>query len=200
MTVVSVLVSASAWAEWVGPQRDEQGRIDIRELAPYKPKTVDDRWLVAPTGGNNFDSISQNWLQHQTTVLVDGADQRLVERLNRNLYRWFGASDSDDSAGVTNRVTADAGSVHGARTPASISPNAVSSNDESSSSSNIAPLHFAQINRLEMGVTSQSHLSCLVKGDSIQMDYSHRLNERLDLSLRHQSKDSSSSLQLNLKW
>jgi hypothetical protein len=177
----------------------EDGTYDIREIAPYRPKDYGDNntGIVIPQSGNDLGSVAQAWAEQQTHVLTNGGDERLLANVNKSMNNWIAPSKSDDAK--------DSDSTH--RDPANVGPAVVSTQEpaapqDRSSSIDIYPtsMRFSTLTKIEMGFAGDTQLTCDYRGDSIDVDLNHPVNQSLALKLRHSSKDGANTVRLNYSW
>jgi hypothetical protein len=167
------------------PSGDEMSaESDIRKLAPPKPNGEEKRRFAIPSTGTNLKSVEQNWASQQAHIITGGADERMLQDINHGLTRWIASSEDDVRSEDDPRP----------KPPMTLHP------DKPVSGLRPSSLRFATINRLEIGWRSRAKFSCIYQGDSIQWNMSRPINEKFDVNLRHETRDSTSSIQFNYNW
>ncbi len=166
------------------------GSIDVRELAPPRPREWEERDAALSAGQVDQPAMTgEEWLRQQAHRLTGGADEKLVRQLNRGLNRlmYFESQDEAGEAGSPQRVT---------QTP---EPSEVK---REAGWSVLMPksMKFTSINRLEMDFGHDTHVTCSFEGSNVRWDLVRPINSHWDMNLRHDSQDARSSLLLNYSW
>ena len=169
------LITAKAGAR-VLTERD--GAVDMRDYAPLRndPKPS---YIAQPRSGNDLSSVSGDWMMRQTHLLTGGAEQKLLEDMNRSLNKGM------------SRIMASY---------APATPVEGAAPQKQSSSEDLQPMRFTHVNRMQMDFSVNTNLSCFWKGDSVEWDLSRKLDRGFDVKLRHQSRDAKSSVLINYDW
>lgn len=169
------LITANASAR-VLTERD--GTVDVRDFAPLRSQPKQS-FIAQPQSGNDLGSIGGDWIMRQTNLITGGAEQKLLEDMNRGL-----------SKGMTRIIASYAPTT----------PVEVTAPQKQSSAEDLQPMRFTHVNRMQMDLSLDTNLSCFWKGDSFEWDLSRRLDRNFDLKLRHQSRDAKSSVLINYDW
>lgn len=168
---------------------------DIRKWAPTRPTNefVPKQALVVPNGGSDLNSVTTNWLERQSHLLIDGADQRLLDSMNRKMQTFF-SSKSDSRKSGANKS-------EGATTEAL--KNSQERKEEianHNSSEQSATIRFSTLTRVEMDIFQKTNLSCAYDGGGLQWNLSRPITQKVDINLRHKANDNSSTFHFNYNW
>ncbi|MES2966110.1 MAG: hypothetical protein V4760_19680 [Bdellovibrionota bacterium] len=174
---------STAYARAVSPT---DGRADMRELAPPKPADEDDSVIAVPQSGNDLESVGQDWMTRQTNAITGGAEQKILDKMNRKMNRWVNGPD----AGTPKR---EPGSVTGV-------PRTERVASERTDSVRPKNVRFSRVNKMDMDLAGDTHLSCQYKGNSVQWDLTRNVVGDVDLNIRHDSRDSANSIHLKYNW
>lgn len=167
------------------PVSPTDGTADMRALAPAKPEDEEEAVLAIPQSGHDLDSVGQDWMARQTNAITGGAEQKILDKMNKKMSRWVNGDEEPTKK----------------RGPASEVPRSVQK-AESDQGFTIRPrnVHFSRVNRMDMDLAGSTHLSCQYKGDSLQWDLSRNVVGEVDVNIRHDSKDSANSIHLKYNW
>ena len=200
----------SARAAQVEAGLNDSGEQDIREFAPRRPANFGQPTIAMPDSGRDPGTIGLNWLGKQTDLMTDGADQRMLLDMNKQLNRItkFTPVEGEPWPEPGN----DDGKV---RDPSSVLPNIDGTDDgtndqsadpklkkSSQDSFALTPksVHFSQLNRFEMKFATATQLSCLVGNGGVELDLQRPINPRMDVGLRHQTSTQASTLHMQYNW
>lgn len=150
-----------------------ENELDIREIAPSPESSPSGLQLASPTSGTDLESISVNWAQKQTQILTGGAEQRLIDQLNKNL-------------------------LFNDRRPASTDSEIDPEDDKTSPAKSF--LKLKAINRLEIHLANQTKIDCSVDGEKLNLDLHSPSQKNINFSLSHESSSSKSSVLLHYDW
>lgn len=169
------------------PVSPTDGKADMRALAPPNPETEEDSVLVTPQGGHDLDSIGQDWMTRQTNALTGGAEQKILDKMNKKMSRWV--NGADDEGAARSPASADKAKLR-----------ADATEREGSLSMRPKNVRFSRVNKMDMDLMGSTHLSCQYKGSSVQWDLSRNVVGDVDLNIRHDSKDAANSIHLQYNW
>jgi hypothetical protein len=201
---------AQALARPVSPT---DGTGDIRRLAPPRVQQEEKPSIASPQSGTDLNSISQDWLTRQSHLITGGAEERLLQDINKKLERLVTPSKTDEQnetlADDANAPTSEKSdepahaSSKGNRGPASV-PRIVMEkarqSDTGISGMRLTSVRVMSINRVQVGLANKTQLSCSFSGDSMQWNVSRPVSKDFDLNLRHETGQAKSSVQLNYSW
>jgi hypothetical protein len=173
---------STAQARAVSPT---DGRADMRELAPQRPEENEDQAIAVPQSGHDLDSVGQDWMTRQTNAITGGAEQKILDKMNRKMNRWVNGDEPD------HQKKSAQGVPRTERQPAT---------KEATVSVRPRNIHFSRVNRMDMDLVGDTHLSCQYKGNSVQWDLSRNVVGDVDLNIRHESRDSANSIHLKYNW
>jgi hypothetical protein len=162
-----------------------RGEVDIRDLAPYRPKEPTRPHLVAPESGQDLDTIGRDWAERQTRLLTGGAEERLLMEFNRRIDGM-----------ITRSIAADHPDL-----PAK-APDFQTDDRQADDAIAWRPtsLRLTALNKFEMGFVNRSRMSLQYTGQFLQWDLSRSLSSQFELNLRHRTERNSNSLLLNYRW
>lgn len=185
------------------PASPTDGTADIRKLAPPKPlyRADENPSIASPQSGHDLNSISQDWMTRQTHLITGGAEQRLLDDINKRMTRMITAEDEEPTEApgpdVAKRDTV--AKSKGGRGPASVPAQAA---EEPRVNSPFKPtsLRLMSINRLQLGLASNTKVSCSFQGSTMRVDVSHPVSNTFDVNIRHETDKAKSSVFLNYSW
>lgn len=172
------------------PVSPTDGNADMRALAPPIPQADDDTVLVTPQAGHDLDSIGQDWMTRQTSALTGGAEQKLLDKMNRKMNRWVNGPDDAKATRATASTSA----------PGKARMEAVGVQRDGTLTMRPKNVHFSRVNKMDMDLMGSTHLSCQYKGSSVQWDLSRNVVGDVDVNIRHDSKDAANSIHLQYNW
>lgn len=172
---------STAQARAVSPT---DGRADMRELAPSKPRDEDESVIAVPQSGHDLESIGQDWAARQTNAITGGAEQKILQKMNKKMSSWIGDDDTQETEANNS-----------ARKPASAKADGTNRTDARQRT-----FYFSRVNKMDMDLALDTHLSCQYLGSSVQWDLSRNVVGDVDLNLRHDSKDATNSIHLKYNW
>jgi hypothetical protein len=183
---------------------DSEKARDIREWAPLKPSDGT-QTLAMPEASNDLGTIERSWITNQTHLLTGGADQKMLDDLNKRLNRWvkfepvegepWPEPGDDSSDNGPNSGSAPGGSGDDDGTP---KPDMSGLQDLFS----MAPksIRFSQVNRFQLDFKNQSRMSCLITGGGVKLDLSRPIGNRVDVGVAHDMAAKSSTVHLQYNW
>ncbi len=122
--------------------------------------------LRAPKKGRDLASVSSGWAEDQSKVLLDGADERMVESLNEKINRWFRSESEHDNL-ETNETPDSAGTrLFGKK-----------------------KVRFVRINSMELILETNSLLSCSIEPKGAHVDYSKNWSQNTSLGIGLRSEN-----------
>lgn len=164
--------------------------IDIRRIAPERPRDFSFREsLVTPTSNGDLNSVGQDWMIRQTSVLTEGADQKIVADINRSMGRWLRWED-----------------VQGEPWP---DPDSSGGDSDSSSGSEgdggrlfLKPksMRFAQVNKIVIDWSHDVSLTCAATGATMLVNITKPIGASTFVDLEHNSSRGTSSFHFNFTW
>lgn len=155
---------------------------DLRTLEIMKQMTELEKTSVSskvaiPRKGRDLASVRDDWVEQQGSLLLDGADQRLLDTLNHKIQSLF---KSDE----TSSAKAEISEGESASAEASVMDN----------------FRFATLNRMEYRWSESSQLSCILETQGASLDYSQRLSHNTSWGVVHQGSENQTQLVLKHQW
>lgn len=180
-------------------RRDLHGEaFDLRVRAPERVLHQNPTPLASPQTGNDFNSVSQDWIQRQTQLITGGAEQQFLADINHkmNSILRFEEVDGEPYPESGDDPGNDGGS------PDIRSPGSVPDDSDERAFMGLQPssLSLVSLNRLQLSLKNRTRVSCSINGAKVQWDISRPLNRRFDVNLSHQASDARSTLNLNYNW
>ncbi|MNT60681.1 hypothetical protein D3C72_1982760 [compost metagenome] len=133
-----------------------------------------------PRNGDSIESVRNDWLQRQSSLILNGADQRLLDSINDKITGIF----IDETPAPVPEKTAG-------RQPASI--------DEKPSRSP-ASVRFTRINSVEYKDESGTNINASWESDGAHVDYSQKLSDNAQIGVGHKSTNSETQFLLKYNW
>jgi hypothetical protein len=164
--------------------------VDIRRIAPERPRDFFFREsLVTPTSNGDLNSVGQDWMIRQTSVLTEGADQKLVADINRSMGRWLRWEDvqgepwpdpdsSGEDSGTSGGSEGDGGRLF-------LKPKS---------------MRFAQVNKIVIDWSHDVSLTCAATGGTMLVNITKPIGASTFVDLEHNSSRGTSSLHFNFTW
>ena len=163
------------------------GSADIRKLAPQRPEAEDSDTVIAvPQSGHDLSSVGQDWMARQSKAITGGAEQKILDKMNKRMNRWV------NGEGETIKPRQPGSEASAPRTERTTTPGRLTMRPKN--------VHFSRVNKMDMDLVGDTHLSCQYKGNSVQWDLSRNVVGDVDLNIRHDSRDSANSIHLKYNW
>lgn len=146
--------------------------------------------LATPQGGSDLKSVSNDWMQRQGSLILNGYDKKLEAAMNEKLNSWVDSlrdpSEPEDSPAATansanqSYISGDSGSSKG---PAKRRQN----------------LRFARVNSLKYEF-GDACLDMTADPGNTRFNYSQSLFVRTRLGVEHKTADNQTQMFLKYEW
>ncbi len=167
-------------------------RADMRHLAPDRPSDFDKSGVAQPQSGSDLNSISQDWVTRQTHLITGGAEQRFLEDVNKRMTRMLKWEEIEGEPYPEAEQPSGSG-----RGPASV-PN--DDNEDEYYGMKPTSLRMLAINRVQVGFSNNTKVSCSIEGPDVKWDLSRSLNKNFDVNVRHEPANNKNTVHLNYSW
>lgn len=156
----------------------EEDRRTLEVMQELKEMSEEKTSLVAPRAGRDLASVRDDWVDRQSKVWLNGADQRLLDSVNTRLQSWLG---NDEASEELSSDEAD-GSL---------------ATDEGSEPQRF---RFATINKVEYKWDQSSLLTCSVESQGAKLDYSKTWSQNAELGVEHNVSENQTQVLLKYRW
>lgn len=133
--------------------------------------------LAVPRKGRDLASVGSNWAEQQSSLWLDGADQRFLDSVNDRIEGWF-RSDETPTEKAEESTQAE--------------------NEETSNEPQ--KFRFARINSMEYKWDQSSLLTCSLEGSGAHIDYSKSFSRNAHLGIVHKSAENQTQVLLKYNW
>jgi hypothetical protein len=155
----------------------EEDRRTMEVMEELKAMGEEKTSLVAPRNGRDLASVRDDWVDRQSKVWLDGADQRLLDTVNTRLQKWLGNEEAESEQ--------------------TTEPDGALATDEESGPQKF---RFATINKVEYKWDQSSLLSCSVEGQGTKLDYSKSWSQNAELGVEHNVSENQTQVLLKYRW
>jgi len=148
--------------------------------------------LATPQSGSDFQSVRNDWVQRQGSIILNGYDKKLESMMNDKLNSWVHEITKKDSSeeGSTTGVSAS-----GPASSANSSQPATSETKKSKQS-----LKFTRINSLKYELDEKSCFNFTADPGNAHLDYSQALSLNSKLGLEHRTSDNKTQMFWRYEW
>lgn len=154
----------------------------INEMNEFRSDEKRPEKLAAPQSGSDLRSVSNDWMQRQGSILLNGYDKELESAMNEKLNSWF--QDPESSAEQTSEANA------GDQANYLTSP----------SQKNKQNLRFARINSLKYDFDEKLCLNLTADPGNTRLDLSQTFNSRTRIGVEHRTANSQTQMFLKYEW
>lgn len=178
-------VSPSAW--------DSTSSLKIiNEMNAFQSGDKVPETLATPQGGSDFESVRNDWMQRQGSILLNGYDKKLEAAMNDKLNNWVHEiTRKDPETGDEATVAAD-GSAGASENPA-----AAQSSEQRKIKQN---LRFSRINSLKYDLGENTCMNLTADPGNTRVDLSQTLSRNTKLGFEHRTADSKTQMFLKYEW
>ncbi|MNT62280.1 hypothetical protein D3C72_1999870 [compost metagenome] len=135
--------------------------------------------LAVPRSGSSLESVREDWIQRQGALILNGADQRLLDVINDKITGVFVA---DEKPAVPE---------NSARGPASV---------EEKPSRLPASVRFTRINAMELKTDGGANVNASWEADGAHIDYQQKISDNTQIGVGHKSLNSETQSLLKYNW
>jgi hypothetical protein len=187
--VILMLVISFQNFSSVGPSEwDSANTLKImKEMSEFEKNNPDKSVLATPQGGNDFRSVSNDWMQRQGSILLNGYDKKLEAALNDKLNAWVQEITRKDP--MNEESPANGGG--------SAAANGGASEPRKKTKQN---LRFARVNSLKYDLGEASCFNLTADPGDTHLDYSQALSSNTRLGLEHRTSDNKTQMFLKYEW
>lgn len=147
--------------------------------------------FATPQGGSDFESVRNDWMQRQGSILLNGYDKKLEAAVNDKLNSWVHEITSKDAA------PEDASAPTGQATNASEN----SSQTQASESRKIKQsFHISRINALKYNLGENTCMNLVADPGNTRFDLSQTLTRNTKFGVEHRTADSKTQMFLKYEW
>lgn len=168
----------------------------INEMQTFDKNNPSPTTLATPSGGSDFESVRDNWMQKQSTLLLNGADKRLEKAMNDKLNSYLediksmAASAPPPTSEVSYTETSDK----------SASPAGTQNTSEPEKKKMRQNLRFSRVNALKYEFGESSCVDFVADPGNTRFNYSQTLNLSTKMGLEHRSADNLTQMFLRYEW
>lgn len=162
----------------------------INEMNAFQAVDKVPESLATPQGGKDFESVRNDWMQRQGSILLNGYDKKLEAAMNDKLNSWVhDITRKDPETGELTTVT------EGGSTPANASP--VQSSEQHKLKQN---LRFTRVNALKYDLGENTCMNLTADPGNTRFDLSQTLSRNTKLGVEHRTADSKTQMFLKYEW
>jgi|GEM_PF-6579672 hypothetical protein len=153
---------------------------DLKQLNGKEASTS----IAVPRSGNSLESVSSDWAQRQSAMILNGADQKLLDTINDKIVGIF--KDDEVPAAAANEPV----KTGGGRGPASLGE---------ATPVEVASVKFTKINAMEYK-SGDTKVNASIETDGAHINYNQTLSENTQIGIGHKSNNSETQFLLNYRW
>ncbi|MBK9324084.1 MAG: hypothetical protein IPM97_14255 [Bdellovibrionaceae bacterium] len=152
---------------------------------PEGPKT-----LATPQSGNDLESVSNDWLQRQGSLLLNGYDKKLEAKLNDKLNSWV--------ENLTAKDQTEKDIINGAQEQSGVSQK--DSKISQPNSKQKQNLRFSRVNSLNYDLGTNSCLNLTANPGNTHLNFSQILSSNTKLGLEHHTSNNKTQMIFKYEW
>lgn len=147
--------------------------------------------LAAPQAGSDFQSVRNDWMQRQGSLLLNGYDKKLEVAMNEKLNSWVREITKKDVSEEDSGSTPQDGSSSEKRSEA----------QEASPSQKAKPsLRFSQVNSLNYDLSENTCMNLTADPSNTRLNLSQALTPHTKFGVEHRTANSQTQMFLKYEW
>lgn len=143
--------------------------------------------FATPQGGSDLKSVSNSWVQRQSSILLNGYDKKLENAVNDKLNSWVQLL-SDDTDKEAPKISEKTGS-------SSASGNALTGPAKRKQN-----LRFTRVNSLDYRFGEDSNFNVTADPGNTSLNYSQSFFLNTKLGFEHKTADNKTQMILKYEW
>lgn len=148
--------------------------------------------FAAPQGGSDLESVRNDWMQRQGTILLNGYDKKLEKALNEKLNSWVSEITRKEAAEENASASGTAGAPGSSENQ---------SQAQNSSSPKIKQnLRIMRINSLKYDLGENTCMNLTADPGNTRVDLSQTLSRNTKFGVEHRTADSKTQMFLKYEW
>jgi len=167
----------------------------IQEMNAFQAGDKVSETLATPQGGSDFESVRNDWMQRQGTILLNGYDKKIETALNNKLNSWVDQITSNDSEienpseASTEQIATGGNSVEN------------TSGAKSSESPKLRQnIRFSRINSLKYDLGESTSMNLTADPGNTRVNLSQSLSHNAKFGVEHRTADSKTQMFLKYEW
>jgi hypothetical protein len=147
--------------------------------------------LATPQSGRDLKSVSNDWMQRQGSIILNGYDKKLESAMNDKLNSWVQE--------ITRKDTED---------EAPKDPKTSAVNDKNSSNAGSSPstkktkqnIRFSRVNSLKYEVGDASSFGFTADPGNTHLDFNQSLSSNTKMGVEHRTNDNQTQMFFKYEW
>lgn len=144
--------------------------------------------IATPQGGSDFKSVSNDWMQRQGSIILNGYDKRLEAAMNSTLNSW-----------VQEIIQKDAEEMHSSEAT-TVGENSPETSDGSAAAKSKQNLRFSRVNSLKYDLGENTCMNLTADPGNTRLDLSQTLSRNAKFGVEHRTADSKTQMFLKYEW
>lgn len=161
---------------------DEMSKFEKKDPGPANT-------LASPENGSDLKSVSSDWVQRQSRILLNGYDKKLETAMNDKLNSWVLGLKSEERASESPDASSPAEE-----------PSSVENADSSAAPKSRFGLRFARLNSLKYDFGENSWLDLTADPGNTRLNFSQAFNPRTRWGLEHRTANGQTHMILKYEW
>jgi hypothetical protein len=158
----------------------------VKEMNEFEKNNTSKPVLATPAGGSDLKSVSDNWVQRQGAIILNGYDKKLEHAMNDKLNEWVQDITRKDPMSEESAVAKGEGGNP------SQSPE-----EERKRKQN---LRFARINSLKYDLGETTCVDLTADPGNTHLNYSQALSSNSKMGLEHRMSDNQTQMFFKYEW
>ncbi|MBC7370957.1 MAG: hypothetical protein H7326_05290, partial [Bdellovibrionaceae bacterium] len=151
----------------------------MNEMSEFEKNNPSKPVIATPQGGSDLKSVSNDWMERQGSILLNGYDKRLESAMNEKLNSWVQDISTDASAASADAVaTSEPVPEPGADTSRKTKNN----------------FRFARLNALKYDIGESTCLDLTADPGNTRLNYSQTLSSNTKLGVEHRTSDNKTQM------
>lgn len=162
----------------------------INEMNAFQAHDKVPETLATPQGGSDFESVRNDWMQRQGSILLNGYDKKLERAMNDKLNSWV--------QDITHKDDAENEAPSPGQSPAANSSQPTQASSESHKTRQ--NLRFMRVNSLKYELGENTCMNFTADPGNTRVDLSQTLSHNTKFGVEHRTADSKTQMFLKYEW
>ena len=164
----------------------------MNEMSEFEKANPNRPILATPQGGSDLKSVSNDWMERQGSILLNGYDKRMEAALNDTLNSWVQNISAKDSPSEPKRNDASGTVALSEPVPATQTAEASPRTKQN--------FHFSRVNALKYDLGESTCLNLVADPGNARLNYSQTISSNTKLGVEHRTSDNKTQMLFKYEW
>lgn len=175
----------------------------LKEMNDFQAKDKVPTALAVPQSGHDFQSVRDDWTNRQSQLLLNGADQRLLDNINNHISSYvsenFSSKKDGDTTANPSAAPANPSADGNAAAPATTDPNAATAQNSPQQQPK-SPLKFTRINDVKYEFGKDTALDFIADPGNTRLNFSQAFTQNTKFGVEHRTSDGTTQMFFKYQW